>query len=66
MGRDLKPTYVFGPFELDARERLLRRDGVAVVLTPKSFDLLLVLIEHAGHLLEKEELLQAVWPDSFV
>jgi DNA-binding winged helix-turn-helix (wHTH) protein len=66
MGGELRPTYAFGPFELDAGERQLRRDGVAVSLTPKSFDLLLVLIEHAGHLLEKEALLKAVWPDSFV
>lgn len=50
--------YEFGSFRLDARERLLLRDGESVSLTPKSFDLLLVLVEHHGHLLEKDELLQ--------
>jgi DNA-binding winged helix-turn-helix (wHTH) protein len=61
-----KHLYEFGPFRLDVGERLLLRDGVAVPLPPKAFELLLVLIEHHGHLLEKEELLKAVWPDVFV
>jgi len=55
--------YEFGPFRLDVAERLLLRDGAAVPLPPKAFDLLLVLIEHHGHLFEKEELLKVVWPD---
>src|SRR5262245_56426922 len=58
--------YVFGPFRLDAAEHLLLRDGEAVPLTPKAFDLLLALVERHGHLLEKEELLKKVWPDTFV
>ncbi|MGH9837239.1 MAG: winged helix-turn-helix domain-containing protein [Blastocatellia bacterium] len=45
--------YEFGPFRLDARERLLLRDGESVSLTPKAFDLLLALIEHHGHLLNQ-------------
>lgn len=58
--------YEFGSFRLDPGERLLLRAGEPVPLTPKAFDLLLVLVEDAGHLLEKEALMKAVWPDSFV
>src|SRR5215510_7036286 len=58
--------YEFGPFRLDAAELLLLRDGEAVPLTPKAFDLLLALVERHGHLLEKEELLKTIWPDTFV
>ena len=58
--------YEFGPFRLDAAERLLLREGEAVQLTPKAFDLLLMLVQNHGHLLEKDELLKRVWPDSFV
>ena len=58
--------YEFGPFRLDAVERLLLRDGKSVPLTPKSVDLLLALVEQHGHLLEKDELMKKVWPDTFV
>src|SRR4030095_5314538 len=58
--------FEFGLFHLDAEERLLFRGGEAVALPPKSFDLLLVLVENPGHLLEKEELMKRLWPDSFV
>jgi Tol biopolymer transport system component/DNA-binding winged helix-turn-helix (wHTH) protein len=58
--------YEFGPFRLNAAEHLLLRDGEAVPLTPKAFDLLLALVERHGHLLEKDELLKTVWPDTFV
>ncbi|HEU0185747.1 MAG TPA: winged helix-turn-helix domain-containing protein [Blastocatellia bacterium] len=61
-----KHLYEFGSFRLDAGERQLLRDGEAVSLTPKAFDLLLTLVEHHGRLLEKEDLFKAVWPDSFV
>jgi DNA-binding winged helix-turn-helix (wHTH) protein len=37
-----------------------------VPLSPKSFDLLVVLVENNGHLLEKDELMKRIWPDSFV
>src|SRR5215510_9292224 len=66
MSHQPKNLYEFGPFRLDAAERLLLRDGEAVPLTPKAFDLLLALVERHGHLLEKEELLKKVWPDTFV
>ncbi len=58
--------YEFGPFCLDARERILRRGSEPMTLTPKLFDTLLVLVERSGHIVEKGELLEAVWPDTFV
>ncbi|HEV8130495.1 MAG TPA: winged helix-turn-helix domain-containing protein, partial [Acidobacteriota bacterium] len=58
--------YEFGPFVVDADDRLLLRDGAAVALTPKVFDLLLILVENSGHVLEKDELVRRIWPDSFV
>ncbi len=58
--------YEFGPFRLDVAERMLMRDGEAIPLQPKAFDLLHVLVEHHGHLLEKDELLKVVWPDTIV
>jgi DNA-binding winged helix-turn-helix (wHTH) protein len=66
MVNKLKRLYEFGPFRLDGAERLLLRNGEVVPLTPKAFDVLLALVEQSGHLLEKEELLKTVWPDSFV
>src|SRR4051812_7241555 len=58
--------YEFGPFRADASERLLSRDGRTVPLTPKAFDLLLVLLEERGRVLTKDTLMKRVWPDSFV
>src|SRR5260370_17516480 len=55
-----------GPFCVEANERLLLRDGHPVPLTPKAFDVLMVLLRHSGHLVEKKELIEAVWPTSFV
>ncbi len=53
MSHQTKHLYEFGTFRLDAAERLLLRFGEVVPLTPRSFDLLLALVEHHGHLLEK-------------
>jgi len=58
--------YEFGPFVLDAAERLLLRDGQPVPLPSKTFDTLLALVERGGRLVEKEELMKAVWPDTAV
>jgi TolB-like protein/DNA-binding winged helix-turn-helix (wHTH) protein/Tfp pilus assembly protein PilF len=66
MSLQTKHIYEFGPFRLDAAEHLLLRDGEAVPLTPKAFDLLLALVERHGHLVEKDELMKKVWPDTFV
>jgi len=58
--------YEFGEFQLEPDERRLMHDGKPVPLTPKAFDTLVMLVERAGHLVEKEELISALWPDSFV
>jgi len=59
-------VYNFGPFRLDPAERLLLRDGDAVALTPKAFDLLVYLAARPGHLVEKQALMVALWPDAIV
>ena len=61
-----KRFYVFGIFRIDVTERVLFNEKDAVPLTPKAFDLLLFLVENSGHVLDKEELMKQVWPDSFV
>jgi DNA-binding winged helix-turn-helix (wHTH) protein/TolB-like protein/tetratricopeptide (TPR) repeat protein len=61
-----KHFYEFGPFRLDPSERSLLRDGKAVPLTPKAFELLVLLVENPGHLLKKDELIERVWPNTFV
>jgi len=66
MVRQARHIYEFGPFRFIPEERQLLRDNQPVPLTPKSFDLLVVLVENTGHLLEKGELLKRIWPDSFV
>jgi DNA-binding winged helix-turn-helix (wHTH) protein/tetratricopeptide (TPR) repeat protein len=58
--------YEFGPFRLDVAKQRLLRDGVMVPLTAKVFEILLVLVESNGELIEKEELIERVWPDRFV
>jgi DNA-binding winged helix-turn-helix (wHTH) protein/dipeptidyl aminopeptidase/acylaminoacyl peptidase len=59
-------VYTFGAFQLDALTRELLRDGSPVKLYPKQFDVLLVLVERAGELVTKDELLRSVWPDATV
>lgn len=61
-----KHLYEFGPFRLDPSERSLLRDGKAVPLTPKAFEILVLLVENRGHLLKKDELIERVWPNTFV
>jgi TolB-like protein/DNA-binding winged helix-turn-helix (wHTH) protein len=58
--------YEFGPFRVDARRRLLLREGKQVRLPAKAFEILLVLLEGKGRLVEKDELMRRVWPDSVV
>ena len=58
--------YRFGPFVLDKSERLLLRDGAPIQLTLKAFDTLVVLIESSGHVVNKDELMSKVWPDTFI
>ena len=59
--------YEFSEFHVDAGKRLLMRsDGETVPLTPKVFDTLLYLVEHQGVVLDKDELMQAIWPHTVV
>lgn len=58
--------YRFKSFRLNVEERQLLNNGNAIALTPKAFDVLALLVEHGGHLVEKNELLRIVWADSFV
>jgi pimeloyl-ACP methyl ester carboxylesterase/DNA-binding winged helix-turn-helix (wHTH) protein len=58
--------YQFDSFRVDVTERVLFKDNREVSLTPKVFDTLLVLLENSSHVMTKKELMQQVWPDSFV
>jgi serine/threonine protein kinase/Tfp pilus assembly protein PilF len=58
--------YTFGPFRLDSRECLLVLDGKPVPLAPKAFEVLLILVENAGHLVDKDDLMKRLWPGTFV
>jgi Tol biopolymer transport system component/DNA-binding winged helix-turn-helix (wHTH) protein len=58
--------YAFGPFVADPVTGTLRQDGAHVVLTLKSFEVLLVLIERRGQVVDKDVLLKLVWPDTIV
>jgi DNA-binding winged helix-turn-helix (wHTH) protein/TolB-like protein len=58
--------YEFGPFVLDTVQHLLLKGREPLSLTPKTYDTLLVLVRNSGRMLSKEELMAALWPDSFV
>jgi len=61
------PVYEFEGFRLDADKRLLlQRDGTAVGLTPKAYETLAYLVEHSGAVIEKEQMIRAIWPDTAV
>jgi len=66
MNRTRPVFYAFGPFRLEVSERRLLRDGEPVPLAPKMFDTLVVLVENSGRLVDKDQLMTAVWPDTFV
>jgi DNA-binding winged helix-turn-helix (wHTH) protein/tetratricopeptide (TPR) repeat protein len=59
-------SYSFGPFRLLLSEHLLLRGETAISLAPKTFDLLVALVSRRGQLLTRDELMQQIWPDSFV
>ena len=61
-----RAAYQFGPFHLDVRERRLSRGGEAIPLRLKVFDTLLALVQNAGQLVTKQELLDIVWPETTV
>ena len=58
--------YSFGPFVVDRVKRTLSRAGRPVPITSKTFDVLVVLLEHRDHIVSKDELLTRVWPDTAV
>ncbi|HKG97118.1 MAG TPA: transcriptional regulator, partial [Pyrinomonadaceae bacterium] len=66
MSEQKQHFYEFGPFRLDPLKRRLLRDGEPIRLTPKAFDLLLALVEESGRTIEKDELLDKVWPGTAV
>ncbi len=66
MSAQTKHFYAFGPFRLDSDKRILVRDGTPVCLAPKATEALLVLVENAGRLVDKGDLMKRVWPDAFV
>jgi len=59
-------TYEFGPYVLDPDERQLLRNGVPIALAPMAFETLVELVKRSGHLVQRAELMQTLWPDSFV
>ena len=58
--------YEFGPFRVDPSKETLLKAGVAVPLTPKTFQILLVLVRHGRRIVTKDDLMKSVWPDTFV
>jgi len=66
MPRETLHFYEFGPYRVDPSRRLLLRNGEVVPLTPKAFDTLLFLVQNSARIVEKAELMKALWPDSFV
>ena len=63
---NLRELYEFETFALDPQERMLWREGIALSTTPKVFDTLLYLVRNQGRILTKDELLQQIWPGTFV
>ncbi len=61
-----QPALNFGCYRLDPAARVLFRDGKLLSLPPKAIDTLLVLVQHRGDVVGKDELMKTVWPDTFV
>jgi len=66
MSRTENVIYEFGPFLLDSAQHLLFKNGEVIGLAPKAVETLVVLVENHGQLVEKEDLMKVVWPDTFV
>lgn len=66
MDHPVKHLLEFGPFRMDPEQRLLSRDDQSIPLSPKAFDLLLVLVQSGGQLVFKNDLMKLLWPDTFV
>ena len=61
-----KELYEFGPFRVNPEKEILLRAGEPIPLTPKTFQILLVLVRHSNEVVTKEDLMKTVWPDTFV
>ena len=66
MSAESQHFYEFGRYRIDTGERVLLRDQEVVPLTPKVFEILLVLVQNSGQVISKDGLMKKVWPDSFV
>src|SRR5262249_13364977 len=66
MGQGLRTIYRFKEFELDPAESQLRQQGAELTLQPKVFAALLLLVQRPGQLVTKQELMDALWPETFV
>ena len=66
MLKQTRPFYEFANFKLDQDQKTLLRNGEPLILTPKVFDTLLLLVQNSGRILEKDDLMKALWPGSFV
>src|SRR5829696_7027190 len=66
MNKEVRKIYGFEDFRLDAVQGVLFRGDSIVNLTPKAVEILRILVENAGQLVTKEELMERVWADSFV
>src|SRR5947207_2840903 len=66
MSKTIGAVYEFGSFRLDSARRLLMQNDRTLTLPPKTFDLLILLVESRGRVLTKKELMSALWPDTFV
>src|SRR5262245_16945667 len=66
VSKDNEAIYRFDLFELDPLRRVLLRDGKPIALKPKIFETLLVLVQNSGRVMDKDELMQQVWPDTVV
>src|SRR5215217_5254463 len=66
MSKQIKYFYEFGQFRIDTVNRRLLRDGELVPLKAKAVETLLVLVQHCGEVVEKDDLMKLLWPDSFV
>ena len=64
--KTVKHFYEFGAFRLDLEQRLLSHEGETVALSPKVFEMLILLIERRGQVVEKEEMMKILWPDRYV
>ena len=66
MSLETKDFYDFGDFRLDLTEKVLLRDGKFISITPKVFETLQVMVENAGRLIGKDELMERIWHERFV